>query len=326
MLRQDSLPSEFSSISNAVNYVVKRTPTEWSGSCPQCGGQVHKNGEFPDRFRMFLNAHGMNKVFGWCRACGYTWFPNRDKEPSKEEVEAWRKQQEEVERSRKEAAERALELLNNEKIWEKFHGQNNDWSRRVFRDWGIADSWIEYLQLGLLPDFVVKRGEDSYHSPAATIPIWNVGGVVQNIKLRILNPKCGGDRYRNFYSLGQSFLFVPLYDLPLSGVGVIVEGEKKSIVLEQTLNNPSFRVVGLPSLSPDPTIFDQLKNLDPIYLWLDPDGFNKVEGKESPVERNVRLIGKERVRVVQSPIKVDDGIVKYGLNPWSYLKMARKMA
>ena len=179
-MRTDTLPLEFSSIAHLVEYVVKRTHNEFSSSCPKCGGNIHKNGEYPDRFRLFLNAHGMNRVFGWCRSCGYTWFPDKTGKLSKEEIEQWRREQAKIEDERRRSAEKALSLLNNEKAWERFYESNNDWSREMFHGWGIAESWIEYLKLGLMPDYVVRHDEEFYHSPAATIPVWNVGGVVQN--------------------------------------------------------------------------------------------------------------------------------------------------
>jgi hypothetical protein len=320
MLRTDFLPAEFEPISHLVSYAERRSRNEFHSSCPQCGGS---EGNQPHRFVMFLiSKYGF--PMGFCRVCGYRWTAKNGKEPTREQIEEWRRNQIEVEKARIEYAQRALELLQNDKVWERFYLGNNEWSKGVFREWGISDSWIDYLRLGLMPDYLVKHGEEAYHSPAATIPVWNVGGVVQNIKIRVLNPKTSADRYRNFYAMGSSFLFVPLYDLPLCGAGVVVEGEKKAIVLEQTLNNPSLRVVGLGSKSASPTIFAELKNLDPVYVWLDPDAFQSEGGKESAVDRTVRLLGKERVRIVNCPIKVDDGIVKYDLNPRSYLRMAQK--
>lgn len=327
MQRCDILPAEFNSIASQVHYVVKRTHNEWSSECPRCGGSVHKNGDLPDRFRMWkVSKYG--KPLGWCRSCGYIWTPESDRKPTREEIEQWRLEQIKIEQERKQAAERALELLQNNRLWEQFYSQNNDWSRQIYRERGISDSWIDYLKLGLMPDYVV-RGDGEYHSPASTIPVWNVGGVVQNIKLRILNPKCNQDRYRNFYQMGNSFLFVPLYDLPLTGAGIIVEGEFKSIVLEQTLNDPKYRVVGVQSKSPDPEIFEQLKGLDPIYIWLDPDAFRiecDLEGKsrETAVERMVRLVGKERSLIVKCPCKVDDGIVEKQMEPKKFLSMAKR--
>ncbi len=322
-MRYDNLPAEFEPIANTVNYVHRKSANEFSGSCPQCGGEVHKSGEYPDRFVMFrVSKYGFS--LGFCRKCGYRWTP-KGKNPSKEQIEQWRIEQIEVEKARIESARRSIELLQNDKVWQKFYSQNNEWSKQMFREWGIADSWIEYLQLGLMPDYLVKHGDSQYHSPAATIPVWNVGGVVQNIKLRILNPKDGNDRYRNFYAMGSSFLFVPLYDLPLTGAGIIVEGEKKAIVLEQTLNNPNFRVVGIQSKTPSPEIFGQLKDLDPVYIFLDPDASERTsKEKESAVEYVTRLVGKERARIVNCPTKVDDGIVQHRLEPMKYINMARK--
>lgn len=326
-MRQDFLPAEFNEISTLVHYVRRKSNNEYSGSCPQCGGEVHKSGEPPDRFVMFrVSRYGFS--LGMCRKCGYRWTPKGNK-PSPEQIEEWRRNQIEVEKARIEAAKRSLELLQNDRIWEQFYAQNNEWSKQIFREWGIAESWIEYLRLGLMPDYVVKHGEEQYHSPAATIPVWNVGGVVQNIKLRVLNPKDGADRYRNFYAMGSSFLFVPLYDLPLQGTGLIVEGEKKAIVMEQTLDDPKIRVVGVQSKTPDPAIFEGIKDLDLVYVWLDPDSFvveydSKGKPRETAVERMVRMVGKERVRVVQCPVKSDDGIVQHGMDPRKYLSMARK--
>jgi hypothetical protein len=150
-----------------------------------------------------------------------------------------------------------------------------------------------------------------------------VGGVVQNIKLRLANPQSGADRYRNYYHTGQSFLFVPLYDVPLTGKCVLVEGEKKSIVVEQTLDDLNYRVVGLQSKTPNADVVKQLKEFEVIYLMLDPDAFDKVSEKsESAVERVTRILGKERCRIVSLPCKPDDGIIQYGLDPKRYINMA----
>ena len=326
-MRTDTLPPEFSEIAHLVGYVQKKSANEFSGSCPQCGGAVHKDGSLPDRFVMFrVGRYGF--PLGFCRNCGFRWTAKTGKTPSQEDVDEWRKNQIEVEKARKQAAERALEFLQADHAWNRFFLQNNSYSLGIFESWGVSKVWIDYLQLGLIPDYVLKSGDEQYHSPAFTIPIWNVGGVVQNIKLRLANPRESRDRYRNFYSMGQSFLFVPLYDLPLEGVGVLVEGEKKSIVMEQKLDNPKYRVVGLQSKTPSEEVVSQLKKFEAIYLWLDPDANNIEYDKsgrimETANERMVRILGKERVRIVDCPIKSDDGILQ-GMNPMNYIRMAKK--
>ena len=326
-MKYDTLPPEFEAVASLVSYVCKRTANEWSGSCPTCGGIPHRNGEPPDRFRMWrVSRYG--KPLGWCRSCGYVWTSDTGRKPTKDEIEFWQKEQIQIEQERRDQAERALELLQNERMWEKFYSQNNRYSMDYFAERGLSKSWIEYLKLGLVPDYIVKSRQNGeweyYHSPAVSHPVWMVGGIVQNIKLRVTSPRRGADRYRNWYKTEKSYLHVPLYDLPLSGVGVIVEGEFKADVLEQTLDDLKFRVVGLQSKTPASAIFAELKDLDPIYVWLDEDAFCKENGKESAVEYVVRMVGKERARIVQCPVKVDDGIVKYGLEPMKYIKMARK--
>jgi len=321
-MRQVPLPIEFAPIASLVNNVQRVTRNEYSSSCVKCGGT--------DRFRLFVVGKHGSPLAICLRGCGYIWTPASDHKPSKEEVEEWRKKQIVVERARKEAAERALAMLQCDRMWEKFYAHNNEFSQNEWRRRGIAGSWVKYDQLGLIEDYTVyRRGEEPYHSPAFTIPIWGVGGIVQNVKLRVANPRnAATDRYRTFYETGASNLFVPLYDAPLGGAGVLVEGEYKAIVTEQTLDDINLRVVGLQSKAPAPELFEQLKDLEPVYILLDPDASNPVydkDGKrrESAVERCVRLVGKERARIVDCPVKIDDGILE-GLDPRKYLRMARK--
>ena len=94
--------------------------------------------------------------------------------------------------------------------------------------------------------------------------------------------------------------------------------------MEQALDNPGYRVVGVQSKAPSQSVVEQLKDLELIYVWLDEDAFiREGKGKETPVERICRMLGRERVRVVQSSVKCDDLIVQHKVNPWNYLRMAR---
>ena len=322
-MKESTLPLEFAELTGRVHYVQQRTRTEWSSSCPECGGEPHKHGEFPDRFRMWpVSKHGT--PLGWCRHCGYAWTPAKERKPTREEIEAWRQEQIRIETERKKAAERALELLNNQRLWEKFYNQRTQESMEIVRGWGLSDSWQEYLQIGYNPHYDVwKGGEKAYQSPAVTLPVWNAEGAVQNIKLRVLNPADPGDRYRNQYSTGEHYLYVPLHESPLCGKGILFEGEKKAAVAEAY--NPFFyRCMGVQSKRPDPEIFRLMDNMELIYLWPDPDAFISDKNGGRAVDYWVKMLGKERVRIVNCPVKVDDGIVKYGLDTRRYLRMAVK--
>ena len=319
----DTLPPEFSPIAHLVSFVHRKTSNEFCSSCPQCHGEIHKNGEHPDRFVMFIVGR-YGDPLGFCRKCGYRWT-NRSRLPLREDVEAWRIYQIGVEQSRIEAAKRSIEILQNDRVWEQFHANNNAYSTEMFRGWGIEKFWIDYLKLGLIPDYTVKSGDEYYHSPGVTIPIWGAESKVQNVKIRVTNPRHDRDRYRNLYPMGQSFLFIPRHEEPLKGTAILVEGERKAIVLEQTLDNPKARVVGLQTKTPAPELFSQLKDFDRVFIWLDPDAHVKEEkGKESAVEYVTRLVGKDRSLIVDCPYKVDDGINENGLDPKKYLRMASK--
>lgn len=318
-MRQHTLPPQFSEIANKVSNVLCVGENEYHGSCPACGGK--------DRFVMWVVSKG-GFPLGWCRKCPYRWYPQREKQPSREELEQWRVEQIKIETERKEKAERALQLLNSERIWERFYEQNNDYSMQLYRERGFADSWIKYLQFGLIPDYTVRTrggGEfEEYHSPVLTIPLWEVGRVNQ-VKLRTINPKYVNDRYRNYYEKVGTKLYVPLHDMPIKDCAVVIcEGEFKAGLMEQTLDNLKLRCVGIPSKTPSPDIFEIIKDVEPVYIWLDPDAFEKeVKQSQSAVGRMVDVLGRERARIVKCPIKSDDGILQ-GMSPMNYIRMARK--
>lgn len=318
-MRQTYLPPQFNEIASKVGNVVCVGENEYHGACPVCGGR--------DRFVMWVVSKG-GFPMGWCRKCPYRWFPHKEKQPSPQELEQWRLEQIKIETERKEKAEQALKLLNSERIWERFHAQNNDYSRQLYRERGFADSWIDYLQFGLIPDYIVHTRKDGerfeYHSPALTIPLWEVGRVNQ-VKLRVIDPKYPNDRYRNYYEKVGTRLYVPLHDMPLKSCAVVVcEGEFKSALMEQTLDDLSLRCVGVPSKTPSPEIFDAIRDVDLVYLWLDPDAAERENGNpQSATDRMVEVLGRERVRVVQCPVKSDDGILQ-GMNPRNYIRMSRK--
>jgi len=305
-MRFDTLPPEFSGLK--VNYVQKVSSREWSGSCPQCGGEPHKGGDLPDRFRMWTNANGKNKIMGWCRRCSYVWFPTHDSPMSKEEFEAWRKQQIEVETRKKLEAERALKFLQSEKIWEQYHSELNNWAFEVLESWGITKHMAAFWRLGLIKDYIVNN---EYHSPAISIPVWGPNKDVRNVKVRVLNPRTGSDRYRALYKTGFDSLFFSRWDLQ-SDTCLVVEGEKKAMV--SSIHVKDIQVVGTPSVTPSPSALKELEPFKKIYLCLDPDSKNKSKNGTSPLRRMVDILGKERVKIVNLPEKVDDMLIKYKLN------------
>lgn len=322
-MREAMIPAEFSALAGKVHYVRRVTAGEWSSSCPNCGGSVHKNGDFPDRFRMWpVSKHG--KPMGWCRSCGYMWFPDKDKPPTKEQFEQWRKDQIAAEEQRKREAEKAIALLKSERIWEYYQTQVNDWGWSIIEgEWGIRRDYAEYWKLGMIQDYVVSSGGEQYHSPAISIPVWSYGWDVKNVKVRVLNPKNSGDRYRSLYKTGAGYPFVAWPELK-SKTAVVVEGEKKAMVVAEFATQ-EYQIVGIPTKTPDPQSLRIMDDFELIYVCLDPDA-NRSENGVSALRRLTSILGKERVAPVYLPGKVDDMIIQNGLDINDALRWALKEA
>jgi hypothetical protein len=344
MRREVGLPPAFTDLQGKVNYVQKVTTNEYSSSCPSCGGSQHPNGELPDRFRMWVvSRHG--KPLGWCRACGYIWTPTSERALNPDELEAWRKEQEAHEARRKASAERALALLQREKIWETYYQMLDDYSRSLWEKRGVsADFWQNYWQVGYDAAHVFPYEEkDGWHdwvTPTLTIPVWDVGWKCLNVKHRLLKPIEYNNgrqvKYRPERKGLPPLMFVCEPDAPLKGPTMIFEGEIKAMVAYSTMDNPKFQAVGIPTKTPGMDQIERLKNCDPVYILLDPDANvptvsirdGKIYNQPPASRRLAKMLGEERCFLIELPNKVDDMIVSYELDKeWmsSIIKMARKV-
>ena len=320
-MKTTTLPTELQGLQGKVSYLQQVSGEEYSSSCPQCGGEPRKNG-FPDRFRLFLNAHGKNKVMGWCRRCSYVWFPDTSRSFTPSEMEKWRQEQIQREEERKRSAERALELLKSERVWMKYNEMLGELGASTLQSWGIRKDWADYWRLGLFADFKVRNKTEEYFSPAITIPMWQQDSPTPgNIKLRVLNPKGSGDRYRSLYKTGRAFAFVAFNKLHSDTV-VLVEGEKKAMNVAQW-SEQKYQVVGLPSVTPDRNLLATFANYGKIYTCLDPDSKIENENGVSPKKRLVESLGRE-VLDIDLIDKVDDMILR-GLRFDSVMRLAKKM-
>lgn len=321
MKSMTTLPSVFAELQPLVSNVQKKTPNEWSSTCPECGGR--------DRFVILLSSH-KGTPFAFCRQDSrHIWFPEKDTKMSKEDLDRVRNLQIEIEKERIEKAEQAIKVLQDEKAWVRFWGNHNDWSMSLLKQRGFkSEDTIEYLQIGFAPDFEVfyMMGEEwvKYFSPAHSIPVWTHENIVADIKMRVLNPiDENRDRYRSYGKTGVSNLYFPAHDLGVENKVLVVEGEFKAGVVWEHLDDLSITVVGLQSKKPDPKVFQAIANCETVYLGLDPDAFEKNDKSGiSAVDYCVDAVGKERTAIVSFPCKPDDGIAEGSLDVKRYMRMA----
>jgi hypothetical protein len=218
--------------------------------------------------------------------------------------------QEEIDR-----AEAVLKDLRESHVWDKYYEQQTEWSHRWWEHAGIPPSFQDWWKLGFIPDYCC--GE--HHTPAMTIPIWDIGWECINIRMRLVNPPETGDKYRPYKAGLPAPMFIADPDKPLKGKTLVCEGEKKAAVSFITADDPDLQVVGLPGKSSSSRLLEKLKDCEPLYLCLDPDA--------DPVGMATEL-GADRTRIIRLPLKIDDIILDNGLGKeWmvSLLKQARKM-
>lgn len=299
-----SLPAEFIALSNQVDYVQRHSDVEYSSSCPQCGGVPHRNGELPDRFRMFTDG----KIRGWCRKCDFKWYPDMadpDWRPDAEEIARRAQAAEDALQRSIEQAKSALEELRQARKWLEYHQQMPEVGRANWMYRGLDNFWIDWWKLGYTADYL--------GSATITIPIWGYDWQVNNIKHRFLNPNGKGKYIQETRGVPASpFICDPERK---DGHLLICEGEIKSMVTFATIDSNTVQVAGMPTATPSQDMLDLLYDYEPIYVCPDPDTFiPSAPGKTSQAERLVSMLGRERVRVIELPDKIDDLIVAGNLD------------
>lgn len=180
-------------------------------------------------------------------------------------------------------------------------------ARAWWHDEGIDDASIARYSLGYCPRCPMDyEGRASY-----TIPVVNSGQLF-NIRHRLATS--GSDKYRPHISGLPSTLFnldlVRGYDEPL-----IVEGEKKSVVLAQH-GLPNCAIMGQHNFKIE--WFSYFGAAKVVYVALDPDA----------IESAFRLakLFDGRGRVVNLPVKADEFFYKHGGDVddfWGFVKVAR---
>lgn len=326
MNRECPLPSGFEGLTGQVQYVQRQTASEYSSSCPQCGGSAHHNGEFPDRFRMFING----KVRGWCRKCEFVWFPDMDEDwrPDAAEIAKRAKAAEQALQREIERAQVTLAEMRQARQWLEYHEQLTPNARAMWRMRGLSDTWVDWWQLGYSDTFdlwQISNGdwEKYWTSPTLTIPIWGHDWEVNNIKHRLLNVPPSGGKYQQEKKGIPAAPFICDPDRK-DGPLMIAEGEIKAMVTFATIDSATIQVAGIPTVTPSQQMIETFEGYEPVYICLDPDAFIKPsKDRASPIERISEIVGK-RARIVELPDKVDDLIVEGHLDKDGLRKALRR--
>lgn len=316
-MREMPLPQGFEGLSGKVRFVHRATATEFASSCPSCGGDMHRDGSWPDRFRMFT----VGKVRAWCRKCGGLWFPDMvdpSFRPDPELMKVWQEEREQHYRVQKEMAERALRMLENEKTWLEWHEGMDERARKMWEDVGVPREWQDFWKLGYTDNKQFEHCGEIFTRPSMTIPKFDFGWHVRNIDFRLIDPPSGVGKYRPVPNLPATVFISTPNEKDLRDEVFVVEGSKKAMILSIYTDNDGMRqTIGIPSCTSWAGFEDRLKECGRVWLIGDPDAtdwFMKLG----------RAIG-DCARVVELSCKPDDAILKYGLTP-NLFKQALRQA
>lgn len=306
------LPPEFIGLQGQVNYVQQKARTEWTSSCPECGGEPHANGEWPDRFGMFFG----KKICAWCRRCSFSWFPDMGENydpPSAEELETFRQKREESEQARLRSAQRALDNLRDTKLWEKYADMSGEQGRAWWERRGVPYPFQVIWQLGF--DYDLTR----WGCASATIPLFDSDGQCLNVKHRLEDDSKG--RYRYNITGQDAPLWLADSEADMSGHVVAVEGECKGMVVSITLDDPTTTIVGLPGLSPSKSVTDTLAQAERVTLVLDPGSDMPGADGWSPAGKLVTAIGRRKTWVLVTTAKIDDSLLAIEADRWDVKRL-----
>jgi hypothetical protein len=299
MPTEAALPPVFDFLAGKVKYVQQVSDTELSASCPQCGGDVHADGTWPDRLRLFTD--GDARV--WCRRCSFFAFADSKEPPDPLKVAEWRKNQIAKEEERKRSAERALEHLRSSNMVERFHQALDEYGRRYWERRGVPAEYQNWWHLGWARQYEFFLGGQPVISDAASIPLYDFGWRLLNLKLRLEPTPADGQKYRYAISGQPGPLFRCDPDKALEGQNVIAcEGEVKCMVTYARLDDTSLCVVGMPGATPGAAIAALLATADRVTLVMDP-------GAKPQGIKLARAIGIHKCWLLETARKIDDAIV-----------------
>lgn len=296
------LPPELDRFSDLPD-LKYRGNNEWSAAHVGCPVGPGLHGGPSDRLRLFGAGNGTNARV-WCRRCNWFEWADQESPTPLMRLKATSLQRQYAHRESQRLSRRIKELQERA-YWRGYHDAMQDSQRKQWRSEGISDDLQDYFQLGYTPDRTFSNGEQTFHSPALTIPIFDKGWEAINIQYRLLNPPEGAGKYR--FTAG---LPAPLYltdpDNGIGGKCLLVEGAKKAIVTYANVGHEFDSVVAVPSKMPPASMLDKLSACDMVYVALDPDAYDDESA------RRLGTLISPPVRYVRLPVKPDDLFVRYG--------------
>ncbi len=272
--------------------------------CPWCkdGG----NSGDGDRFRLFVGGRSSPRV--WCRQCNGRLFLDTLEQHKKLSDEEIAELNETIKARRKEEKEKQVQALQQIARIEDhlaYHENLNNHPGAIdyWRSEGLNDRSIERYQVGWCPSCPTAPYSSSY-----TIPVM-YHEQLYNIRHRLAEPN-GSGKYRPHLP-GLPVMLYNADDLDKeSDFGLLLEGEKKSMVVTQETGFANVGIMGMASFSPG--WVQKFGRWGVVFVTLDPDADDRAY--------DIAKMFGGRGRVVSLPVKADDFFVKHGGTMRNFIK------
>lgn len=205
-----------------------------------------------------------------------------------------------------------------------YHKMRTQYHKDTWSQAGIDEGMQDFWTLGGTEDFTYKVGENLYHSPTLTIPIFSVDNELLTIQHRLLNPVNPKDKYRPDVKGLHSHPFLAIPTMGFDGDLIwVMEGAKKAMVT-WTKSDPSWQTIGVMSQGEYKNITEKLKPVGKrVIVVPDPNGERNPNAFRLGYELAKEIGGK----VLRVPDKIDDMILYAELSQndlFSLSKQARR--
>lgn len=282
--------------------LVTRKEFKSIDGCPWCkdGGRRGDG----DRFRLFLGGHSSPRV--WCRQCGGLEFLDglNKKAFSDEELATLRERMKE--RKQEEQERQRLALINMMACTDhrRYHRHITEEAVAYWIGEGLSHESIQQYLVGYCESCPTAPFSASY-----TVPVVYEGQLF-NIRHRLISPN-GSGKYRPHMPNLPPMLFNADNLKRQSSLGLLVEGEKKSMVVTQHTGIPSVAIMGNTTFRK--SWASKFDNWGQVVVATDPDTETTqkmISSEEKAVEIATAFSNRGLIAIL--PVKADDFFSKIG--------------
>lgn len=323
------LPPELSALEGRVQWVQQVNANELHMSCPACGVEPKHSDSHPsDRFIVWVESRLSGKPFGMCRSCGWKWSSDKaDAVWTDEEKAAFAAKRKELNQREEERIRHYAETVVMKQAVYKRYFENMRKSKygQMYMDQrGFTKEWAQWFGFGIFEDYKCRGFLSTYYSPAITIPIYGVSGMIEQVKMRVTEAHHEKDRFRNLYKTNTQHIYLPMREGVVKNKVAIFEGEMKSCTVAMYKQLPDdVQIIATQGKGIGSRMVYALENCEVVYLCLDPDTFVPNEKGDTTIMQSARKFGLNRTRIILSKQKIDDAL-EAGFNLRNAFNMAVK--